>query len=295
MKCAALLIAPLLIQVQAYAQEVIHADETLSSSRPEAWAMNYMAASSFLTSFGATPALRPWGWEVAGDLGHIPSLSDSQQRVGFNGTKLEDLNRSPVFGRVRVMLGLPAGFVAELGYTPSLTIDGVKPLDLFALALGYRVFERDNFSLSMRAIGQRGRATGDITCPARLAHAGPQDNPYGCQAPSTDRVTLNYFGIDTTAAWDWKPWHVHGNFGVARTDLAVQVDALTFDVRDRSLLQATASKPYVAIGGSRDLDDRWNLGAEILYVPLRVQRDTNSSSSNDPLTSFRLQLRYRFG
>ena len=290
-----MLCAALLIQVQAHAQEVIHADETLASSRPEAWAMNYMAASSFLTSFGATPALKPWGWEVAGDLGHVPSLSDSQQRVGFNGTKQEDLNRSPVFGRVRVMLGLPGGLVGELGYTPSLTIDGVKPLDLFALALGYRVFEQDNFSLSLRAIGQRGRATGDITCPGRLANASAQDNPYGCRAPSTDRVTLNYYGIDATAAWNWKPWNVHANLGVARTDLAVQVDALTFDVRDRSLLQATASKPYIAIGGSRDFDQRWNLGAEILYVPLRVQRDSNSSSGNDPLTSFRLQLRYRFG
>jgi hypothetical protein len=295
MKCAVVLLASLLIQFRAQAQEIIHADETLASSRPEAWAMNYMAASSFLTSFGATPALKPWGWEIAGDLGHVPSLSDSQQRVGFNGTKQEDLNRSPVFGRVRAMLGLPGGLVAELGYTPSVTIDGVKALDLFALALGYRVYEHDNFSLSMRAIGQRGRATGDITCPARLVHASAQDNPYGCQAPSTDRVTLNYYGIDTTAAWNWKPWNVHANLGVARTDLAVQVDAFTFDVHDRSLLQATASKPYIAIGGSRDFDARWNLGAEILYVPLRVQRDANSSTSNDPLTSFRLQLRYRFG
>jgi hypothetical protein len=293
MKCAAMLCASLLIQVQAHAQEIIHADETLASTRPEAWAMNYMAASSYFTSFGATPALAPWGWEVAGDLGQIPALSDSQQRL--TGPRQQDLNRSPVFGRIRVMLGLPGAFVAELGYTPSVTIDGVKPLDLFALALGYRLIDRDNFSLSMRAIGQRGRVTGDITCPGRLVHAAPQENPSSCQAPSTDQVTLNYYGIDATAAWKWETWHVHANLGVARTDLAVQVDALIADVRDRSLLQATASKPYIAVGGSRDFAERWNVGAEILYVPLRVQRDENTSSSNDPLTSFRLQLRYRFG
>ena len=69
--------------------------------------MRYVAASTLMTAFGQTPAIAPWQWGVAGDLGYIPKLSDEQQRVGLHGTKPEDLNRSPVFGRLRVLLGLP--------------------------------------------------------------------------------------------------------------------------------------------------------------------------------------------
>jgi hypothetical protein len=52
--------------------------------------------------------------------------------------------------------------------------------------------------------------------------------------------------------------------------------------------------PYLAIGANRDLARHWHWGAEILYVPLTVQRNAESSRESDPLTSFRLQLSYRF-
>lgn len=280
----------------AWAQETIRNDETLSSTRTEAWAMNYVAASTLMTAFGQVPSLAPWQWQVAGELGHIPRLSESDQRVGFEGTKQEDLNRSPVFGRVRALLGLPAGFVAELGYTPPLKVRDVKARDLFAVAIGRRVYERENFTVSLRAFAQHGRASGDITCPARLAGINDLDaNPYGCRAPSDDQVTLNYYGGDATASWNLEAWHVHATLGAARTDLAVQVDALSFDVRDRSRLTAEATKPYLTVGGSLDLSRCWNVGAEVLYVPLKVQRDPNGGSSNDPFTGLRLMARYRFG
>jgi hypothetical protein len=52
--------------------------------------------------------------------------------------------------------------------------------------------------------------------------------------------------------------------------------------------------PFATIGASRDLDARWNLGLEVLYVPLRVQREPSAPSESDPLTSVRLQFLYRF-
>ncbi len=257
--------------------------------------MNYVAASSLMTAFGATPALAAWRWGVALDLGYIPKLSEAQQRVGLHGIKHEDLNRSPVFGRLRLILGLPGDFVAELGYTPPLSINGAQPLDLIALSIGRRLFELDSFTLSMQAFGQHGRAQGDITCPARLAGvADGQQNPFGCQAPSNDHIMLNYYGIEATSAWSAESWHAHASVGVARTEFAVQVDAFTFSVHDRSRLVARGSLPFTTIGASRDLDARWNLGVEVLYVPLRVQREPNAPSENDPLTSVRLQLLYRF-
>jgi hypothetical protein len=291
-----LLLAALLVCASgARAQTVVHNDAHLASDRPEAWAMNYVAASTFMTSFGATPALAPWSWSVALDLGDIPRLSGAQQRVGLDGIKQEDLNKSPVFGRIRLILGLPGDFVAELAYTPPLSIDGAQPLDLFAFSIGRRIFEGDSFTLSAQAFGQHGRVHGDITCPARLAGvADLQQNPFGCQAPSNDYIMLNYYGLEATSEWTAESWHAHASVGAARTELAVQVDALTFDVRDRSRLVARGILPFGTIGASRDLDARWNLGAEVLYVPLRVQREPSAPSVYSPLTSLRLQLVYRF-
>ncbi len=290
-----LLAAVLRCASAAHAQTVVHSNEHLASDRPEAWAMNYVGASTFMTAFGATPALAEWDWGVALDLGYIPRVSEEHERVGLHGIKQEDLNKFPVFGRIRFILGLPGDFVAALGYTPPLSIDGTQPLDLVALSIGHRLFERDNFTLSLQVFGQHGRAQGDITCPARLAGIDdPQQNPFGCRAPSNDHFMLNYYGLEATSEWTADAWHVHASAGVARTEFAVQVDAFTFEVHDRSHLVARGTLPFATIGASRDLDAHWNLGAEVLYVPLRVQRELDGPSENNPLTSVRLQLLYRF-
>lgn len=279
----------------ARAQTVIHNDEHLASDRPEAWAMSYVAAASLMTAFGETPALASGHWIFAVDLGHVPRLSEAQQRIGLNGLKQEDLNRSPLFGRMRLMLGVPGGWVAEFGYTPPLAIEGTQPRDLVAVAIGNRVFERGPFSLSVRVFGQHGRVHGDITCPGKLAGvADRRQNPFQCQAPSDDQVALNYYGVDLTSAWSAGPWQAHAGVGASRTELVVQVDALTFDMRDRSRLVARGVLPFATIGASRDLDARWNMGVEVLHVPLRVRREPDAPRESDPLTSLRLQVRYRF-
>jgi hypothetical protein len=279
----------------ARAQVTVHTNENLDSNRTEAWAMKYFAASSLMTMFGETPALAPWRWGVAGDLGYIPKLSEMEQRVGLHGVKHEDLNRSPVFGRLRILLGLPGEFVATLGYTPPVTIAGTKARDLFALAIARRLYDRDDFSVSMQFFGEHGRAQGDVTCPKRLAgNPDLEQNPYGCQAPSNDTIKLNYYGLEVTTAWTNDSWHAHLSAGAVRTEFAVQVDAYTFGVHDRSLVVSRGSMPFYTAGVSKDLDAHWNLGAEVLYVPLYVQRVPDTPSQNDSLTSVRLQLLYRF-
>jgi len=279
----------------ASAQPVVHSNEHLDATRPEAWAMNYVGSATFMTSFGATPALSPWQWSVAADLANIPRLSKEQQRVGLHGIKQEDLNKSDVYGRLRISVGLPGEFVATLGWTPPLSYGGVQPLDLFAFSLGRRVFERDAFSVSMQLVGQHGRAQGDITCPATIAgDPDPQNNPFFCRAPSNDHFKLNYYGAEVVAAWSQAPWHVHASLGDLRTEFAVQVDAFTLGVHDRSYLTARGQLPFATFGASYDLDHEWSLSAEVLYVPLKVQRQIDGPIDRDPLTSVRFQLVYRF-
>ena len=278
----------------AHAQAVVRSDEDLASTRPEAWAMNYVASSTLMTAFGATPSLAPGQWQIGADLGHVPRLDDSQQRVGFTGTKQEDLNRSPVFGRIHALFGLPAGFVVDVGYTPPLTIDGTEPRDMWALSIGRRVFERDAMSVSVRGFGQYGRVHGDITCPAHLANADEASNPFGCREPSDDRMIVRLYGVDATASWRTGGWNLHGTLGYVRTDLEVNVNALTFDFRDMSRLTARDSWPFLALGFTHDVDKRWTVGVELLYVPLKVQREEDGPTERDPLASLRMRVLYRF-
>ena len=146
-----------------------------------------------------------------------------------------------------------------------------------------------------RTVGQHGRAQGDITCPRQLAGIDdPLVNPYGCRAPSNDHVYLNYYGAELTASLNADAWHAHASIGDVRTEFAVQVDALTFGVRDRSYLTSNGPMPYATLGVGYDLDARWQVGVEFLYVPLNVRRQLDGPVESDPLRSWRLQLLYRF-
>lgn len=287
------LFSSLLLSQAALAQIVVGSNQNVATATPEAWAMRYFAGTTLMTSFGETAKLAPWRWSAALDLGSIPRLSAAQQQVGFGGFKKEDLNKSPVFGRLRLSLGLPNDWVAELGYTPPLEIGGSRPRNLVGLAIGRQLVESDAFTFSMRGLGQVGKVQGDITCPARLAGVSdPEQNPYGCQAPSHDTFTTNYYGIDATLDRDIGDWRWYASAGIARTQLSVQVNAQVFTVNDRSRLTSNGNLAWFTVGVRHDFDPHWSLGVELLYVPLDVRRPPDFSLEHDPLNSLRVQLRY---
>jgi hypothetical protein len=286
------LLVLLLLSGRAGAQEIVRNDELLASDRTEAWAMDYVGAATLMTPFGDTSTLAPGEWNAAVDLGEIPRLSQERQRVGLHGVKQEDLNKSPVFGRLRMDIGLPAAFRLTLGWTPPVRINGLRTHDLYAVAFGRSLVRRDRFELSARVFGQHGSAEGDITCPARLADVtDPAVNPFGCTAPSDDRIQLRHYGADMTAAWTSSPWHWHASVGVARMEPEVDVDAVTGPVRDRSRLVTRDVVPYFAVGAAHDFSDRWRATIEYMYVPLSVRRDDATDARNEPFRSFRVQLR----
>ena len=271
------------------AQQVIEVHELLAPDRPEAWAMNHAAAATFFTGFGTTQPLTRWRWRFTAELDQVPLLNADQRAVGFNGDKTEDLNKSPVFGRLRASVGLPWGLVGELGWTPPVTINGAKAVGLVSAAVSRNLWTRGPWALSARAWGERGGISGDITCPAALAGlADPQRNPYDCQAPSKDHLQLDLYGVEFAASRAVGAWRWHAGAGYVRTELEVQVDARTFGFRDRTRLTANAGRHYLVLGIGRTLGRSGTLTAELLHEPLPVRRLDDASAHDDAFTGLRL-------
>lgn len=275
------------------AQPVVGDHEALANDRPEAWALRYLGGTTLFTSFGeGTDPTGSARWTLAMDLGHVPRLSDRQRRVGFNGTKLENLNKSPLFGRVRAGYAWAPGWTAEVAYTPPLTIDGAKARNLWAIAVGGRWWQQGPWSLGSRLFAQTGSVRGDFTCAAELANVtDPALNPYGCEAASRDTIHLRYAGADLTLAWTSTDWQAHLGAGAIRTNFHVQVDALTDGVRDRSRRESKGALGYVALGMRWRLDPAWSVASEVLHVPLHVRRAPTYARESDALTSLRVQVR----
>jgi len=261
---------------------------------PEGWAMAWVSASSLMTGFGA-PTRASGSGSVSLELGSIPHLDENQQRVGFGGLKDEDLNKSPLFGRVRISLGLPAGWQVELGWTPPLRIDGGRARDLFALGLGRSLMAGERWRWSMRLHGQHGQVQGDITCPRAIAGNPDRSvNRYGCVEPSSDRISMRYYALETQLGWDLPAsLHGHANLGIARFEPVVQVEARSANLISRPRLSSSGSAPYFALGVSRPLGRRWDTALEALYVPLYVER-RGHPRERDAYWSLRLQLRYHW-
>lgn len=283
------------LALPAHAQLVNESREHLPFESPEGWAMAWVSASSLMTGFG-TPTHAAGRSSLSLEFGSIPQLDEDQQRVGFGGLKDEDLNKSPLFGRVRMRLGLPAGWQLELGWTPPLRIDGARPRDLFALGLGRSLAAGETWNWSMRLHCQHGRVEGDITCPRQIA--GNPDRSvirYGCIEPSSDRISMRYYALEQNLRWSLPAdLRGHASLGIARFEPVVQVDARSAGLISRPRLSSTGSAPYLAVGVTRPLGQRWETALEALYVPLDVER-RDEALERDAYWSLRLQLRYRWG
>lgn len=278
------------------AQQVIDFQQDLDFDEPEAWAMKYFTSISLLTSLGAVETLEPGGFELGFEAMQIPHLDQEQRTVGFGGFKEEDLNRAPISGRLRLRVGLPKGFGLTLGLIPPLEVQGLEA-SLISLAIDKVIYERDAFSLGLRAYGQVGETKGDLTCSEEDASfpLGSPENSFGCREPSNDEVTMDYFGIELVGAYrfqgDRAPT-LHAGIAGNRLDMEFQVDALTFDFRDRSLLFADGETLSLTAGATWKILERAKLGFEVFYSPLSVERLGQERESDDLLHA-RVQLRYR--
>lgn len=278
----------------AHAQNLIEGTEELDFDRTESWAMKFYASLSLLTSMGVPERMGAGTIDLGFEGAVVPQLSDDQQRVGFNGTKLENLNRTHFFGRVRAHIGLSDTTRLELAYLPPIDIGGVEP-NLFAVGVGRPFAITEDFQLGARGYFQFGTIRGDITCGEKEAAAGadPISNPFRCEAPSNDELRQRVVGGEITAGYSNGKWRPYAGIAINYLDLEFQVDAVYSNLVDRTL-QLTDGTTLSATGGVSYLaGDKWRLTGEAFYSWLSVARPPETESGNDGFWNARFLLTYR--
>jgi opacity protein-like surface antigen len=276
--------------------QLVTGDQTLDFDRPESWAMKYYTSLTLFTGMDAPRYRRAGEFALALEGGQVPQLGEDQRRVGFDGTKVEDVNKTNVFGRLRGSVGLGKGFALEVGYTPPLKTGGARP-NLLALALG-RPFDLSSFRLGVRGFGQIGVIDADITCSAGEVAAGPdpQRNPFECIAPSQDRSHQKVAGLEVVLGYEgWKRLKPYVGVGLDYMDLRFDINAVYSGglVSDHETQRTSGTTASATAGVAFDVSRRLRLGAEVFYSWLSVVRPPATSAVNDGLLNVRFLVSYR--
>ena len=278
-------------------QVVLDETETLSFDRPEAWGMKFYASLGILTSMGAPERRAPGEVALGFEGASVPQLSDEERRLGFNGTKLEDVNRTSFFGRVRGSVGLGAGLALDAAWTPPIELDGAKP-NLFAAALSRPFTLSPSWRLGLRGYGQIGKVEADITCSAdEVAWGNDIDlNPFLCVEPSQDESRHKVIGLELVAGYDsggrFKPY---AGVAVSYMDLEFRVNALYgAGLIEDHAVQVTDGTTVAALAGvTYAPSSRWRITAEAFYSWLSITRPPATSSSNEGFFNVRLFASYK--
>lgn len=285
----------LLLALPAAAQIPIDMSEDLDFDRPEAWAFKYFASVTMLGPFGVADAAPAGGWTLGLEGGNVPRLNEEQRRVGFGGLKVEDLNRTEIFGRVRAVAALPANVTLTIGYVPPIELDDVTP-HMLAVAVARPAWRGDRKRIGVRLHAQYGELDGDFTCTAAEAAAGadPLANPFGCEEPSRDTLKIGYVGLEAGAAFAvGERFEPYVTASVNALDLELNADARYQGFIDRTVQTADGVTLSAAAGSSLRVGASTELIAEVLYAPLDVVRPPETHESSDDLVNFRAMLRLR--
>jgi hypothetical protein len=284
--------------VPARAQHDGAETETLDFERPESWAMKYYASLALLTGMGAPLARAAGDIELGFEGGYVPQLSDVERRIGFGGTKLEDVNKTNAIGRVRGSVGLGEALALELAYTPPIAVGGARP-HIFALALG-RPFELSpSWRLGVRGYGQIGRIQGDITCSTDEVAAGDDvdANPFQCVRPSEDESRQKVVGLELVAGYEGRARLTpYVGIGLNYMDLEFQTNAVYAGglVEDHTVQRTSGTTVAATAGLTFAAGRRLHVTTELFYSWLNVARPPSATSANEGVLNGRVLLSYRF-
>ncbi|MDX1569245.1 MAG: hypothetical protein R3200_02080 [Xanthomonadales bacterium] len=293
----ALVVLGVSLGAEVQAQLLVGDRQRLAFERPESWAMAHAAAGTLFLGSGPPVPEKPWHLQIGAELASIPHIDRADTRVGFNGTKFEDLNKSPVFGRARLWLSLPFKLTAEVSYAPPVTIDGVRPDGIYGFALERPLVESSRWTAGVRLFGQAAHVEGSITCSEDVFPLGQPDferNPFGCAAPSSDDAELDHYGLEFSSSREtddgrWRPFVA---FALSRLDGRVQIHApLLNGVIDRSVRETSGTLRTATLGIRWRPDDRWDWTVAVSYTPLEVERPPDFNRDSDDFWSLRVIAR----
>jgi hypothetical protein len=287
--------AACLLALAACACDVAGVEERLDFDQPESWAMAYTAAA-FAPSPSRAPEDEPCGSVLVGaDATYWRRLSTREERVGFDGTAPEAMNRSPLLGDVRLEAGLPGAVEAALSWTPPVDVRGVRA-DVVALALRRPLWREAAWRFDLRAYGTLGHVSGDITSDRDTATSAPGSagNPLSVDGESHDALNWRAVGAAAlaTRTLDERRSAVFAGLEGAYLSATFHVRAQELGVDDRTVLATRGLAWGGVLGGSTPVAQGLILGAAFEYVPLRIARP-NARAANDPFATARISLTAR--
>lgn len=286
-----------LLATSAFAQPVVEETIDLEFDRPESWAMKFFAGVTLPMASAHAKNLPPGAIAFELEAITVPSLSLEQRTVGFDGIKEEDLNKVPLLGRGRIVVGLPGGFHAMGGWVPPLEISGVKG-NLLSAAVGRELPLPGAWSGSARVFAQDGKIRGAFTCWDEVLEHPPASpgNPFACEELSQDEYAITVAGgevqVGRSLPLPGSPT-VYGGASAARMDAEFQVSALRSGFLDRTLLRSDGTIFTYTAGARWQLASGLTVGGELVYSPLDVDRNDGEGTVGDPLVNFHFILGMR--
>ena len=175
-----------------------------------------------LFSIGSAPErLTPGAMRIGGEAIPVPSPDPILTHPSFcyqyttNNTKL-----APLFGRPRIVVGLPVGFAFEASYVPPVSVSRAR-VTIGSLALSQtRSISLGGAALllQLRAHGTIGRIHGPITCPRASLQLQDEAAPCYGTAPSDDSYDPKSLGAELAAATRFGRLDVFAGGGANRLD-----------------------------------------------------------------------------
>ena len=221
-----LLAATLLLAVHGQAA----AQCRVSSESNEGKLLAFYTAPIVFSMAIAPEELPPGSVRVGAEGEYLPKPSSAIEQTGACFTqKSEHTSLSPLFGRPRISIGGPLGFMVEAAYLPPVTIARATP-NLFSFAVSQaRHFASGpvakGTTVMVRLHGTFGSVKGAITCPrSQLQQTSPSSPCYGT-SPSKDTFHPDMFGGEVAAGFapGDRGISFYGGVGANRIDPHFQV------------------------------------------------------------------------
>ncbi|MEX0324538.1 MAG: hypothetical protein AB3N33_00465 [Puniceicoccaceae bacterium] len=260
--------------------------------------MKYFAAVGAMQGNGPRLDLARGEWSLGFEVGNIPHLSAEKRTVGFNGTKEEDLNKSPLLARPMIHYGLFDKLSLTASYVPPIEVFNGLKTHLAGLSANYQLLHGDRITWTVRLIGQWSEAKGDFTAPSEIV--GDPDlekNPFEAIAPSRDTYTSWTGSIDSTLYYKVNPpkpiyvflslTYTYGDF---EFDVLVPQPENNFHTNN-----LTTDGGFWMYGGGLYIEttERTDVRFLMSYAPLDVRRPADYLVENDSLLNFRVVFNYR--